>query len=239
MSIPKNFDPGFSHPYFFIRKGLLAAMKDWAPSVNGKLLDFGCGSKPYKSLFSVDEYVGLDFEKTGHDHTGEDIDVFYNGRTIPFPDEYFDFILCSEVVEHLFDLPIVLEEMHRVLKKNGQILITCPFVWNEHEVPFDYARYTQFALKDITEKMGFTMKKFEKRGSFFEAITQMKVNYFTSSFESIFYKISLPGRLLFKGCIIFLNFWGVFKSFIYPKKYDLYLSNILIIEKPRLDVKGN
>ncbi len=231
MPVPKDFDPGFSHPYYFMRKGLLHAVKKWAPSLKGKLLDFGCGSKPYRSLFNVEEYIGLDFQKTGHDHTGEEIDIFYDGKTIPFPDEYFDSILCSEVAEHLFNLPDVLNEMRRVLKKNGTILMTCPFVWNEHEAPYDYARYTRFALADIMEKNGFILAQFEKRGTFVEAITQMKVNYFNSWASPGLYKLSLPGRFLLRSTISIMNAWGSLKNKVLPGNEELYLSNILVIKK--------
>jgi ubiquinone/menaquinone biosynthesis C-methylase UbiE len=145
MQVSSEFNPGLSHRFYFIRKGLLEAIRKHAPSLKGKLLDFGCGSKPYLLLFNVDEYIGLDFEKTGHDHSHEQIDVYYDGKTIPFKDDHFDSILCSEVAEHLFDLPAALGEMNRVLKKGGKLLLTCPFVWGEHEAPYDSARYTKFA----------------------------------------------------------------------------------------------
>jgi len=221
--INKNFSPGISHPFYFIRHGLLKVIKKWASSLNGKLLDFGCGSKPYRSLFNVEEYIGLDFEKTGHDHSNEEIDVFYDGKTIPFADEYFDSILCSEVVEHLFDLPATLSEMNRVLKKGGKLLITCPFAWGEHEVPYDFARYTQFALKDILEKKGFRVIHYEKSGNFTEAITQMRILYLD---EWVNRSGFLKGMM-----IIWMNILGRFKSWLFPVSYDFYLSNILLAEK--------
>ena len=46
-------------------------------NLNGVLLDFGCGSKPYSSLFKVDEYNGVDFENEGHPHDNEQIDIFF------------------------------------------------------------------------------------------------------------------------------------------------------------------
>lgn len=231
MAVSKDFDPGFTHPYYFMRKGLLSAITQYAPQMKGKLLDFGCGSKPYVSLFQLDEYIGLDFQKTGHDHTGEPIDVFYDGNTIPFPDEYFDCILCSEVVEHLFDLDTVLNEMKRVLKKGGKILITCPFVWNEHEAPYDYARYSRFALTDIIERKGLKLLAYEKKGSFVEAIAQMRVNYFCSWAGPLFFKLSLPGRFIFRSLIFLMNFSGRCRNALFPKKQDLYLSNILLLQK--------
>lgn len=231
MHINKEFNPGLSHPFYFIRRGLLNAIRENAGALNGRLLDFGCGSKPYQSLFRVDEYIGLDFEKTGHDHSNEQIDVYYDGKTIPFEAGHFDSVLCSEVAEHLFDLPSSLSEMNRVLKKGGRILITCPFVWGEHEVPYDYARYTKYALNDLLEKNGFQIVKFDKKGNFMEAITQMRALYFAGAFGTFFSKLSLPGRLIFKSAVFLINSWGMFKSWVLPARHELYLSNIIIAEK--------
>jgi len=230
-AVSKDFHPGFSHRFYFIRKGLFAAISKHAPSLSGKLLDFGCGSKPYRSLFNVEEYIGLDFEKTGHDHSNEQIDVFYDGKTIPFPDDHFDSILCSEVIEHLFDLPHTLAEMNRVLKKEGKILVTCPFVWNEHEAPYDYARYTQYALRDMFEKKGFRIIEYSKQGNFVEAITQVRVLYFLQWAESFLSKLSFPGRFIQKSMVFLMNGWGAVKSRIFPTRYDFYLSNIIVAEK--------
>ena len=231
MAISKNFNPGLSHPFYFIRRGLLSAIRKFAPGLEGELLDFGCGSKPYESLFTVKKYTGLDFEKTGHDHTNENIDVFYDGKRIPFPDNYFDSILCSEVAEHLFDLPEALTEMHRVLKKSGKLLLTSPFVWNEHETPYDFARYTRFALEDMFTKKGFKVLAFEKKGNFVETITQLRVLYFVRWAEPTLSRLSYPGSFLMKLIIACMNGWGRFKSWLFPAKYDLYLSNILLAEK--------
>ncbi|MGQ0739694.1 MAG: class I SAM-dependent methyltransferase [Bacteroidota bacterium] len=231
MPVSKEFDPPLSHRYYFIRKGLLTAIKKHAPALTGKLLDFGCGSKPYQSLFKLDEYIGLDFEKTGHDHSNEQIDVYYDGKTIPFNNEYFDSILCSEVAEHLFDLPAAFAEINRVLKKGGKLLLTCPFVWNEHEAPYDYARYTQFALKDMLEKNDFSIVQYEKKGDFIEAITQMRVLYFVQWAEPFLSKLSYPGSWLLRASVFLINGWGSFKNWLLPAKYELYLSNIVLAEK--------
>ena len=66
------------------------------------MLDFGCGQKPYESLFSVEEYVGLDIEVSGHDHTNSKVDTYYDGKNIPlqivilivfFPQKYLSIFL--------------------------------------------------------------------------------------------------------------------------------------------------
>jgi len=231
MSISKEFNPGFSHPFYFMRQGLLSAIRKHSSSLSGILLDFGCGSKPYKSIIKVDKYVGLDFDNPGHDHSNEEIDVFYDGKSIPFDDNHFDSILCSEVFEHLFDLPFTLKELHRVLKKDGKMLVTCPFVWNEHEMPYDYARYTVFALQDLFEKNGFRVLQFEKQGDFMKAITQMRALYFFEAYGSFLSRLSFVGNFIRKSFLFLINGWGSVKSKIFPSKDNLYLSNIFIVQK--------
>lgn len=59
------------NPAYFVRKGLWIGIKENSHYLHGKMLDFGCGSKPYKKLFNVTEYIGLDIEVSGHQHTNE------------------------------------------------------------------------------------------------------------------------------------------------------------------------
>jgi len=134
-AINKAFNPPITQPNYLIRKRLLQAISGLSHQLNGRMMDFGCGSKPYKSLFSVSEYIGVDFENPGHPHLNESIDVFYDGITLPFSDYYFDGVFASEVFEHIFNLPDILNELNRVTKTGGLLLITCPFAFCEHEVP--------------------------------------------------------------------------------------------------------
>jgi len=114
----------FIHPFYFIRRDLYKNIKRLAPQLKGKLLDFGCGRKPYEPLFSVDEYIGIDIQKSGHDHSKPKVDVYYDGQHIPFPDASFDSLFCSEVVEHIFNPNEILQEINRVLKPGGHFSIS-------------------------------------------------------------------------------------------------------------------
>jgi SAM-dependent methyltransferase len=194
-------------------------------------MDFGCGSKPYKALFTVDEYIGVDFQNEGHPHDNEQIDVYYDGKRLPFNDAYFDSVLCSEVFEHIFNLDEVLKEINRVMKTGGKILITCPFTWNEHEVPFDFARYTRFALKDILERNGFRIIEFEKTGNFITTITQLWVLYFNTVVYKKIRHLSLL-RWVFKVFFVMApNFVGIFLDKLLPVESSLYLNNIVLAQK--------
>lgn len=194
-------------------------------------MDFGCGSKPYRNIFPVEEYIGVDFYNEGHPHDNEHIDVFYDGKKLPFPDADFDSVLSSEVFEHIFNLPDIIREIHRVMKPGGKLLITCPFVWNEHEVPHDYARYTKFALYDMMEKSGFRVLEFEKSGNFITTTFQIWILYWYTILGKAAKK-NILARWFLKYFLVFpLNVCGLVTNFILPVNKTLYLNNVLLAEK--------
>lgn len=229
--ISKEFKTSLFHPYYFIRSQLLKSIHGQVHHLKGRLLDFGCGSKPYKSLLNVDEYIGVDFVNEGHPHDNEQIDFYYDGKTLPFPDNSFDSILTSEVFEHVFNLPEILAELSRVLKPGGKILITCPFVWKEHELPHDYARYTLFALRDMLQKNNFTIQATNKSGNFIQVISQLVVLYFHDIGYSKVRELPLL-KQLFEFIFFFVpNLFGIILNKILPFKSQLYFNNIVVAEK--------
>ncbi|MDR1112274.1 MAG: methyltransferase domain-containing protein [Bacteroidales bacterium] len=175
----QQFFPGFWGIFFnacyFDRKHLLRAVRKHAPQITGKLLDYGCGSKPYKSLFAnVTQYVGVDIDNNpGHDHKNEDIDLFYDGVHLPFGNGEFDAVFSSQVLEHVPNIHHSLSEMHRVMKPGGHVLLTLPFVFPEHEVPNDYRRLTVYGIRQALKECGFEIISAEKLGSSFEVLIQL------------------------------------------------------------------
>jgi SAM-dependent methyltransferase len=243
-NLSSDFLPPIWHSRFFIRRIIFKSVSVFAADAKGLLLDFGCGSKPYKSLFNqVTEYIGVDYENPGHDHQNEQIDIFYDGKNIPLPEGKFDCVMATEVFEHVFNLPELLVELNRVLKIDGQLFFTCPFVWVEHEIPYDYARYTQFALKYELEKAGFEIVYFQKGGDFRTALAQLLTAYW-ADFMSIKTDVLIQKLPFFKSLRFFfdfiqkiiisiLNIIGLLKIAIFPTKKDLYLSNIVLARKIR------
>jgi SAM-dependent methyltransferase len=216
------------NPFVFIRWGIFRKVQLFAPKLSGVLLDFGCGRKPYKNLFTVEKYIGLDLEKTGHDHTESEVDVFYDGKRIPFEDNYFDSVFTSEVFEHVFNLDEVLLEIRRVMKPNGQILLTIPFAWGEHEKPYDFARYTSFAIKHILEKNGFEVVAQEKSGHWVEVLIQLWTGYIYTLFQTKSRSLNIVLTAIF---ISPFNVAGILLSLIMPKSKDLYHNNVVLAKK--------
>lgn len=230
--IKPDFAPSILHPFYFIRKSILRGIEHYASELSGRMMDFGCGSKPYRSLFTVNEYVGVDFQNEGHPHDNEQIDVFYDGKSLPFPTDHFDSILATEVFEHLFDLRGTLQELNRVLIPGGKMLITCPFVWNEHEIPYDFARYSRFALKHYFEETGFSILSFRKSSNYVMTLFQLWNLYFYTLYSRK--KRSTPIRWLFKALAGLINMAGTVVNVILPDDESLYLNNIYLIEKRKV-----
>ena len=218
----------FFNPFFIIRRGLYKGISQFSGHLHGKLLDFGCGSKPYKALFAVTEYVGTDIEVSGHDHRNEEIDVYYDGKTLPFANESFDSIFSSEVFEHVFNLSEILDELHRVLRPGGCMLLTVPFVWDEHEIPYDFARYTSFGLKHILQEKGFVVVREKKTTTYVSTLCQMWAAYV---YQHIFPKNKAVRIALTPLIITPITVCGLLFSAILPKNMNFFHNNVMVVQK--------
>ncbi|MEO0058477.1 MAG: hypothetical protein RLZZ312_124 [Bacteroidota bacterium] len=228
----EKFHPGFLgfiiNNNFLIRKALQKTIKSNAHLLNGNLLDFGCGSKPYKCFFiNIEKYIGIDYKIEGRDGHQKEVDVFYDGKKIPFDDNYFDSILCTEVLEHVFNIEELLSEFNRVLKPKGKVLITTPFMWEEHEMPYDFARYTTPALEYLYKKNGFKIIKNHKVGDYIQVIMQFNINYI----KNILPKNKIAKQVFLIPFILFFNLCGIILGFILPTEQTAYFNNIFFIEK--------
>lgn len=154
----------FFNPFFIARKGLVGAIAEFSKGLSGRLLDVGCGTKPYRRLFHVDEYVGLEIDGELARQRGG-ADYFYDGQSFPFDGGSFNVVLTNQVLEHVFNPDVFLSEIHRVLTPDGVLLLTVPFVWDEHEQPYDYARYSSYGLHYLLEKNGFRVFRAKKISS--------------------------------------------------------------------------
>ena len=225
------FFPGwigiFVNPFYIARAGLCGAMQELAPKLTDRLLDVGCGSKPYQSLFHVASYVGLDIDCEGTRKLGI-ADQFYDGKTFPFADSSFDSVLCNQVLEHVFNPEDFVSEIARVLKPGGRLLLTVPFVWDEHEQPFDYARYSSFGLRALLDKHGFTVVRHNKLGADASILFQLANVYLFKITQSF----PRPFKLLLTMSVMaFINVLGLLAMRLSPNNPDFFLDHVILVEK--------
>ncbi len=101
----------FFNPFYFTRKELYNSIKGLAPSLGGKVIDIGCGTKPYKHLFTNSKsYIGVDIEVSGNGDNKNQVDIFYNGSVLPFENASIDHVFSSETFEHVFNLETIISE---------------------------------------------------------------------------------------------------------------------------------
>ncbi len=121
------------------------------------VLDAGAGRAPYRDLFDHARYETADFAQLSTKYTP--LDYVCDLTDIPVDDGRFDRVLFNQVLEHLPEPDRALAELHRVLKPGGKIFCSVPLFFGEHQVPHDYYRYTQFALRRLFEQAGFEIER--------------------------------------------------------------------------------
>ena len=228
----QQFNPNllgiFVNPFYFARRGLFKDISNLAHRLKGKTLDVGCGSKPYKALFrEITEYVGMEFDSVANRTKGQ-AEVFYNGQHFPFDDDYFDSVVATEVLEHVFNPDEFLSEISRVLKTDGQLLITTPFVWDEHEQPYDFARYSSFGLTHLLKKHSLEVVEHKKTNANIKVVFQIINCYIHKIIPFKNYKLRLFFYIIFISPFTIL---GIILSHLLPQNNDLYLSNVVLAKK--------
>lgn len=136
--------------------------------VRGRTLDLGAGRAKYKDIITQvsKEYIASD------KFSDDNIDVVCDIENTLFKDDYFDTIVCTEVLEHLPNPRGAVKEMQRILKSGGTAIIAVPFMTPFHEDPKDYFRYTTSGLETIFSSNDFATIEKGYYGKRFTVIAQ-------------------------------------------------------------------
>jgi SAM-dependent methyltransferase len=152
---------------------MLQASREVAPAA--AVVDVGAGDAPYRELFEHARYTAIDWEHSPHEGA-DSADVVASADRIPLPDANADTVLCTQVLEHVPDPPAVVAELHRILRPGGRLYLTVPLVWELHELPYDYYRYTPPGLRHLLESAGFSELTIEPRNDCFTTLAQLMLN---------------------------------------------------------------
>lgn len=218
----------FFNPSYIIRRRLYQNILKLSDNLCGNVLDFGCGTSPYKSLFkNVEMYVRMD-HKDSEVLTFDKEVLSYDGDNIPGQNAGFDGVICTEVLEHIKDPDKILGEFNRVLKTGGVLLLTTPFLWEEHAHPYDFRRYTLEGLSAQLSAHNFEILAANKSSGYFESLIQMKAQYWTKTFSHRNFWVNLMLQSVFISPFMI---WGLLLSKIFPANDKLYLNNIILAKK--------
>lgn len=234
---------------YLARKPIEKAMQEFAKKFdkNQKVLDVGCGYRPYKKFFDC-QYIGLDPVKE------VEPDMVANAWEVPCENSEFDGIILNQSLEHITETQKTISEIKRILKPNGLCIVTVPQTMKNHgqpipskkihlsnfdkeKIPYfniDYYRFTKFGL--IALFKDFDIVYIKETSGYLGTILQL-MNYFFSSFgiSFIFIPIFFINNILGIFFDSLFNALGSIKIDLFRKfKYLIYNSltlNYILIMK--------
>lgn len=176
-----------------------------APQAHGRLLDVGCGHKPYEHIFRpfLSEYIGIErrdtFELTHAVNAESQPDLVYDGGRLPFDDASFDTVLNIQVLEHTPEPAELVKEMARVLKADGRLILSAPFQFRLHEEPHDYFRYSPHGLRSLCRAAGLEIVEVHPMGSLWSVIGHKLNSYLAFRIARIGGLAQVMGKLTHEG----------------------------------------
>jgi SAM-dependent methyltransferase len=176
-------------------------------AVSGRLLDVGCGLRPYAGAFPhVRRYVGYD-----RDAVGSRPDVCGLAASLPFRDAAFDVVLATQVLEHVPAPIAMLRETRRVLAAGGVLLLSAPQYWRLHEEPHDYFRFTAHGLRMLLEETGFEAIDVRPQGGVWHLVGQAVNN-------AVYHRFG--ANALTRVVFFAVNLWALALGRIWPDEDD-------------------
>ena len=175
-----------------------------------KVLDIGAGGCPHREKFNHCEYFTQDFIQLSDSQIQNQegygkIDFVSDILDIPVPDSSYDVILCTEVIEHVPDPISAINEISRILKPGGTLLITAPLQSGLHQEPYHfYGGYTKYWYEKFLTENNFTELNIEENGSLHSTYFALGATIFKSFLEVMIYDKNLFRKLIaFISLIIF------------------------------------
>ncbi len=140
----------------------------------GDLVDLGCGKAPLFGVYDrrTRSVTLVDWGSSLHENPHLDLVQDLNSP-LHLPSDSFDTVLLSDVLEHIREPAGLMQEIARILRPGGALLMNVPFLYGLHEVPHDYFRYTHFALSSLAESAGLEVKLLEPLGGWLDVMTDL------------------------------------------------------------------
>jgi SAM-dependent methyltransferase len=218
-------------PVFLTRRRLMRrveiALKRFSPA-GAQCLDVGCGERPYEYLFEKGRYIGIDIADSGRPGSMKSPDLYYDGKTVPFGNDSFDLVISTQVLEHVPSPGMLVREMVRVLKPGGVLILTLPFVYPEHEIPYDFFRFTRYGIEAILAENGLTLQFLEADSTAIEAMAVLTNVYIVNNLVPGIRGFSALFSLIF--CFP-IQLAAMAISRVLPDNKRFYLNNIICASK--------
>lgn len=190
--------PSYGSTNYAVREPLLRWLEAEAERAGKRsspcrVLDVGCGVKPYEPLFRpyASQYVGVDVGNPAADLEG-------SAEDLPVEAATFDLVLCTQTLEHCLDPAKAVRELRRVVAPGGRVLASTHGVQVYHPAPEDLWRWTHAGLKRLFKENGEWSALSVQPGSGTTACLAMLAAYYVYHVAERTH-VSALGRLLIAG----------------------------------------
>lgn len=170
---------------------------------SGLVLNLGCGSydRYRQFLERAGRVLNIDLK------ISPIVDVIGDAHALPLKDNSIDSILCTQVFEHLLYPHIAIVEIARVLKPGGIAIISVPQTNELHEEPFDYFRFTKYALTHLANEAGLEVVELIQRGGFYSVLSQSVIRYLIERYKGYQSKFANYIISLLAGIVGRMGMW--------------------------------
>jgi SAM-dependent methyltransferase len=143
--------------------------------VSGDLADLGCGNAPLLGAYRArcTSILLADWANSPHANPLLDLSIDLNEPLMPLAASSFDVVILSDVLEHIREPELLMSEISRILKPGGYLLLNVPFAYWIHEAPYDYYRYTRFALERFVQQSGMQVIELVPLGGWIEVMADL------------------------------------------------------------------
>jgi SAM-dependent methyltransferase len=198
-----------------------------------KLLDLGCGRQPFRQKLEAlgYEYKGADVKQNPEGSVNYICEIDKELPLELLDTQPFNFIFCTEVMEHVADWNMAFKNFSKLLAPNGRLLITCPHFYPLHEEPYDFWRPTPYALNHFCEESGLRVISQNNAGDAWDVLGTILASCCAMPAEK-----SIKSRIIAKLIRIHLNFSHRIMRNNNLRSHvnmtgPIYMSNILVAEK--------
>lgn len=152
-------------------RAIMNALAESRLKVSGKTLDLGAGMAPsYQE--SLEGQSACIFRADLDEGTRPSV-VCNLEHAIPFSDNAFNFVICFNTCQYIYNFERFLSETFRILSPSGKLYISVPFIKNIAHHPTDYYRFTDIAFEKALEKAGFKKFHIDSYGGIFMAAVEV------------------------------------------------------------------
>ena len=175
---------------------------------NDRVFDIGCGNKPYETYIrnllknnEKEAYQGCDIVQSSENK----VDILCEATHIPESSEKYDVVICTQVIEHVFDHSKVFEEAYRLLKQGGRFIVSSNFIWENHEAPYDFYRFTEDCFKMLLTNAKFDIKERKINGGKWAVLGQLIIQILTPKNKSRNWLLKALHYVFNGGVTLFCN----------------------------------